>query len=74
MELLLNTVARLLQERLELFDDRTFLVEVLMLLATLSGCCLVTRLEEMVAGTHELLPQLVTQFLGHHTDGLPLLL
>ena len=74
VQFLLKVVAGILQERLELFDDGTFLLEVLMLLATLSGSSLVACLEEMVAGTHKLLPQLVAQFLGHHTDGLPLLL
>ena len=45
-----------------------------MLLAAGAGSGGVTGLEELVAGTEELLPQLVAQFLGHHAYLLPLLL
>ena len=72
--LLLKIVAGLLGYGLEPLDHLTLFVEVGMLFIALtcSGC--ITGLKELVAGTEELRPQLIAQFLGYDTDGLPFFL
>ena len=63
-----------IQESLELLNYLALMREVDMLLIALSfgGC--IACLEEMVACSKEIRPQHVALFLGHNTDGFPLLL
>ena len=51
-----------------------FLLQVVALLATGVATSGIASLEEGVAGGGELLPQLVAQLLGHHTNLAPFLL
>ncbi len=74
LHLLLQTVASLFGSGLELFDDAALLLQVLVLFATSTNTGSIASLEELVASSQELFPQLVAQFLGHHSDGLPFLL
>ena len=57
--------SRLLQLDLPRGHGVEFLLKILTLFATLSGTSGITGIEELIAGTEELLPELVTEFLRH---------
>ena len=74
LDALLQSVAGFLGCDLQTLYDVALLLQVFALFRTGAGTCCIAGLEELVAGSEELVPQLVAQLLGHHADGLPLLL
>ncbi len=74
VNLLLYVLCFLFGQFFELCNDGALLLQVFFFLVARSCVGCVSRLEEVVAGSEEVVPELVAQLLGHHADGLPLFL
>ena len=74
LNFLLDILASLFCDIFQFGNYLTFLIEIGILLTVLTCTCGLTSLEELIASTKELLPELVAEFLRHNTDGLPLFL
>ena len=74
LNFLLNVFTSLFCDTLQFSNHLAFLVEIGIFLAVLPSTCCLSSLEELVAGTKKLFPQLVAKFLRYDADGLPFLL
>lgn len=68
LHILLQVLAGVLNQLVELGDDLTLLVQVGMLLAACTGIQLVACIEELVACAEEFLPELVALLARHVAD------
>ena len=71
LHILLQVLAGVLNQLVELGDDLTLLVQVGMLLAACTGIQLVACIEELVACAEEFLPELVALLTRHVADVFP---
>ena len=70
----LCVVAGIFEQSLELCNDVLLLLQVYMFFVACSCICGIACFKELVAGSEEVVPQLITVFLRYHADGLPFLL
>ena len=70
----LHVVGGAVKQFLELGYDFLLAVQVLLFLVACAGGGVIAGFKELVAGGYKLGPELVAHLLGHHADGLPLLL